>query len=744
MAPVKKMLGLKDHIDPLDKPSESRHEADPTVLDWLNDVVPTWRQFFHHLIRMFPFMNWIKHYNVQWLIGDLIAGATVGAVVIPQGMGYAKLAGLPVQYGLYTSFMGGVVYWLFATSKDITIGPVAIMSTVLGSVIPEVQRIYPGIPAPQIAMSITIICGSIVTFMGLARMGFIVDFIPLPSIAAFMTGSAITICSGQVKTLLGETAEFDNRGPAYQTIINTLKNVPSAKKYDAAMGVSALATLYLIRTACNFCVRKFPRRAKLFFFLTALRTVFIILLFTMISAIVNTHRRDDPAFAIVGQVSRGFEHAGVPVLKADIIKAYVYNLPACVIVLLLEHIAISKSFGRINNYTIDPSQEFIAIGITNLLGPFIGAYSATGSFSRSAIQSKSGSRTPLAGVTTAIVVLVAIYALTTVIFYIPHATLASVIIHAVGDLIVAPNTVYQFWRVSPLDAVIFVIGLVVAIMNTIPNSIYVTVCISIVVLIFRYAKAPGNFLSQTWVGEKQNNRPLFLPIDEFDSDMKPENPRHGVFIYRFSEGFNYPNAGHYTEAMVQSISKSTRRTNAQAYVTKGSRPWNDPEPKRRADGGEEDLPLLRAIILDFSAVNNVDVTSIQNLVDVRNQLNLRAAPLEVQWHFAHVRNRWTKRALAAAGFGFPSPCKNVAVIDGKEEVVSEIHNCGHRHDVEAGVEVCKDAVPCKKTQQWVEPEKGSCNDNPRSADGGSRPFFHIDLISALEKVDVYLARNPVV
>ena len=612
------------------------------------------------------------------------------------------------------------------------------MSTVLGSVIPEVQHIYPDIPAPQIAMSITVICGSIVTFLGLARLGFIVDFIPLPSIASFMTGSAITICSGQVKTLLGETANFDNRGPAYQTIIDTLKNLPSAKKYDAAMGVSALVTLYLIRTACNVCARKFPRRAKLFFFLTALRTVFIILLFTMISAIVNTHRRDDPAFAIVGHVSRGFQHAGVPLLKKDVIKAYVYNLPACVIVLLLEHIAISKSFGRINNYTIDPSQEFIAIGITNLLGPFIGAYSATGSFSRSAIQSKSGSRTPLAGATTAIVVLVAIYALTTVIFYIPHAALASVIIHAVGDLIVAPTTIYQFWRVSPLDAVIFVIGLVIAITNTIPNSIYATVCISIAVLIFRHAKAPGNFLSQTWVGEKRNNRPLFLPIDEFDSDMKPENPRPGVFIYRFSEGFNYPNASHYTEAMVQSIFKSTRRTNAQAYVTKGDRPWNDPEPKRRANGGEEDLPLLRAIILDFSAVNNVDVTSIQNLVDVRNQLNLRAAPLEVQWHFAQVRNRWTKRALAAAGFGYPSPCKAVSVIDGKDAEVSEIHNCGHRHDVEVG----KEAVSCKGAQQWVESEKGSCNDTSRPADSGSRSFFHTDLMSALESVDAYLARNP--
>jgi len=342
-------------------------------------------------------------------------------------------------------------------------------------------------------------------------------------------------------------------------------------------------------------------------------------------------------------------------------------------------------------------------------------------------------------VTTAIVILVAIYALTTVIFYIPHASLASVIIHAVGDLIVAPNTLYQFRRISPPDAVIFAVGLVVAITNTVPNSIYATVCLSIAVLVFRHAKAPGHSLGQIWIGG-QKQRPLFLPMDDPDAypDMKPENPRPGVFIYRFSEGFNYPNASHYTEAMVQSIFKRTRRTNAHAHVTKGDRPWNDPEPGRKANSGEEDLPLLRAVILDFSAVNNVDVTSVQNLVDVRNLLNLRAAPVEVQFHFGHVRNRWTKRALAAAGFGYPTSCTAMPVIDGKDVEVSGIQECGHRHDVEIG----KEAIPCKRAEQWVESEKNTCNETSRSVESANRPFFHADLMSALETVDAYLSTNP--
>ncbi|KAJ5124971.1 sulfate anion transporter [Penicillium bovifimosum] len=712
-ATVKKALGLQDspHLHGKNVPA---YESDPTVLEWLHDVFPSMGQVGEYFVGLLPFMRWIRHYNFQWFLGDLVAGITVGAVVVPQGMGYAKLANLPVQYGLYTSFMGVLIYWFFATSKDITIGPVAVMSTVVGSIITDVQKKHPDIPGPQVALSIAIMCGSIVTFMGLARLGFIVDFIPLPAIAAFMAGSAITICSGQVKQLLGETASFDTSTSAYQIIINTLKSLPTSQGYDAAMGVTALAALYILRSGFNYGARKNPRFAKLFFFLGALRTVCVILVFTLISFAVNHHRRKDPAFALVGTVPLGFGHTGVPVLTGDVIKLFASKLPACVIVLLIEHIAVSKSFGRVNNYTINPSQELIAIGITNLLGPFVGAFPATGSFSRSAIQSKSGARTPFTGIITACIVLIAMYTLTAGLYYIPKATLSAVIIHAVGDLIVPPNTIYQFWLISPLDAIIFAVGLIVALASTIPNSIYATVCLSVVVLLFRHAKAPGHFLGQAWISDRNSERPLFLPLDETEANpsIKVDRPRPGVFVYRFSEGLNYPNAGHYLDNLVQTIFKHTRRTNAEAYAKKGDRPWND------ADSSDKDvshLPVLRAIILDFSAVNNVDVTCVQNLIDVRTQLDRRSAPVPVQWHFANVKNRWTKRALTAAGFG-SAPLQQVASANDDKA----------RSDVEKGsVDMSVSSEVCDKPTE-----------------DGPRPFFHPDLTSALQKVDEYLALYP--
>jgi sodium-independent sulfate anion transporter 11 len=685
-------LGTSDHLTRGESTfssgtADTYIEPEPTSAEWLYEHVPSRHDVLDYLISLFPFLSWIGRYNLQWFIGDLVAGVTVGAVVVPQGMAYAKLADLPVEYGLYASFMGVLIYWFFATSKDITIGPVAVMSTLTGNIIIEVQKSHPEFSKPEIAQALSIIAGAIVTFIGLIRWGFIVDFIPLTAISAFMTGSAINIASGQVKSLLGETANFSTRGATYEIIINTLKHLPSAK-VDAAMGLTALFMLYGIRSACNYGARRNPQKAKLFFFLSTLRTVFVILFYTMISAAVNLHRRDDPAFSLLGHVPRGFQHAGVPTVTRPLIASFATNLPSAVIVLLIEHIAISKSFGRVNNYVINPSQEMVAIGVTNLLGPFVGGYPATGSFSRTAIKSKAGVRTPLAGLITAIVVLLAIYALPAVFFYIPSSSLSGVIIHAVGDLITPPNTVYQFWLVSPFDVIIFFAGVFVTIFSSIENGVYTTICISAALLLWRIVKARGDFLGKVRVhsvlgdhlldsngkygtvgqppvqASSGSNDPdntfrnVYLPVrrqDGSNPQISVEHPYPGVFIYRFSEGFVYPNANHETDYLVSNVFKETRRTNLESYPTLGDRPWNNPGPRRgKVEEDRSQLPCLRAVILDFSSVNNVDVTSVQNLIDVRNQLDHYASPDPVQWHFAYINNRWTKRALASAGFGYPS------------------------------------------------------------------------------------------
>ncbi|GAM82256.1 hypothetical protein ANO11243_002350 [Dothideomycetidae sp. 11243] len=766
--------------------ADSYVEHEPTVGEWLREVTPTGRDIVQYFINLFPFVKWIRFYNLQWAAGDLVAGITIGAVVVPQGMAYAQLAELPVQFGLYSSFMGVLIYWFFATSKDITIGPVAVLSTVTGNIILAAEKqnkAYNTNNAHIIASAIAILAGAIVCALGLFRLGWLVNLISLTSICAFMTGSAINIAVGQIPTLMGITG-FSTRDSTYLVVIHILKHL-GRTSLDAAMGLTALTMLYLIRFAFNQLSKRDPKRRKMYFFLNTLRTVFVILLYTLISWLVNRHLPKHNSklakFKILGTVPRGFKAAAVPTINLPIIRLFAKKLPAVVIVLLIEHIAIAKSFGRVNNYMIDPSQELVAIGVTNLLGPFLGAYPATGSFSRTAIKSKAGVRTPLAGVITAIVVLLAIYALPAVFFYIPSASLSAVIIHAVGDLITPPNTVYQFWRVSPLEVFIFFAGVIVTVFSSIENGVYVTISVSAALLGFRIFKARGRFLGRVPVhsvvgdhvldeqkhgngkgpaGDEGSTRNIFLPI-EHDDGSNPEvsvkQPYPGVFIYRFSEGFNYPNADHYFDYLVSYIFQKTRRTNPNSYPRLGDRPWNDPGSSRKGVAQHETdraKPTLKAIILDFSSVNNVDVTSIQHLIDVRNQLDRYATPEHVHWHFANINNRWTKRALAAAGFGYPTP-PGVAGATGEAELqrwkpifsVAEMggfnsaantaeydynrRQARRRSDVENTPTVEEGPDNVIRTLPSSTRQHAGGDGKIAVVGGINRPLFHIDLTNAL-------------
>lgn len=462
-------------------------------------------------------------------------------------------------------------------------------------------------------------------------------------------------------------------------------------------------------------------------------------------------------------------------MNMTLLKAIAPDLPVTIIVLILEHIAISKSFGRINNYVINPSQELVAVGFTNVFGPFLGGYPATGSFSRTAIKSKAGVRTPLAGIFTAVIVLLALYALTSVFFYIPLSSLAGLIIHAVGDLITPPNVVYQFWETSPLEVVIFFAGVFVTIFTNIENGIYLTIAASAFLLLYRLAKAKSAFLGKVKIyratpdnlarkdgtqesygpnGEhEKTSREAYLPIEHTDGSnpqISVEAPYPGIFIFRFSEGFTYLNQARYMDALVEHVQSAARPTRLDRFEKIGDRPWNDPGPRRGQPVNlNDDRPFLRAVILDFSSVNHVDVTSVQGLIDVRNQLDRYAAPDTVEWHFASITNRWTKRALTVAGFGYLSADKTRARQHWNPvfsfAAVGEEDKAKPLADEEKG-DAISSATPAQTTTANT-----NANANSRfpskvtTVHGLNRPFFHIDVAAAVESaiagVDAKLAHT---
>jgi sodium-independent sulfate anion transporter 11 len=180
----------------------------------------------------------------------------------------ALLARLPAEYGLYTSFVGFILYWAFATSKDITIGTVAVMSTIVGNIVIKIQKNpkHKHLQAPDIARALSVIAGAVLLFVGLTRLGRMVELIPLVAITSFMTGAALSIGAGQVAGMMGISG-VNTRGPTYLVIIDTLKGLPRTK-LDAAMGLSALFLLYAIRIVCSFMTKKQPSKKKLWFFVS--------------------------------------------------------------------------------------------------------------------------------------------------------------------------------------------------------------------------------------------------------------------------------------------------------------------------------------------------------------------------------------------------------------------------------------------------------------------------------------------
>ncbi|PFH60991.1 hypothetical protein XA68_18464 [Ophiocordyceps unilateralis] len=718
-------------------------EEEPTVAEWFGQLAPTWAGTAAYLVDLFPSASWIRRYNVRWLAGDLIAGITIGLVVVPQALAYASLAQLPPAYGLYTSFTGAALYWLFGTSKDIVIGATAVGSLLVGQVVSRVQDAAPDTYQPEeTARALSLITGAMLLGFGLLRLGWIIEFIPYIPISAFVTGASITIMSTQLPVVLG-IPNIDTRQPPYLVISSTLRGI-GRTRMDAAIGLTAIVLLFAVKSFCAAMERRMPRQKRAWSYVSSLRLTFTMLLFTLVSYLVH---RDTPLkeakFRIVGPIERGFVRAAVPMPKIELLKEILPELPAVAIILVIEHIAIAKAMGRLYNYNVDPSQETVALGAANLLSPFVGGYVCTGSFGASAVLSKAGARSPLAGLFSAAILVLVLYALTTVFYYIPNAALAGLIIHAVCNLIISPKKLYGYWQLSPPELIIWVVSVVLAIFTSLETSIYVGIALSSALLVVRIARTKGDFLGRVHIqrvaasdGERLNgegsSRDVFLPVDRADGTnpgVKINSPHPGVFVYRLNEGFNYTNQAHHVDTLTRHIVSRTR-PGAEEHVERDSdRLWNDPGPtaKTATAKAAAALPPLRAVVLDLAAVNNVDVTSVQGLMDLRSSLNRHAAPDTVAWHLANVHNRWTRRALAAAGFGRP---RTVRWGKGEREEVASYYNA-------AEMQAYSDDERLRQTGPEPDEESGWESTTPTpetrltTVCAVDRPLFHLDLLDAV-------------
>ncbi|KAF9173694.1 hypothetical protein BGX21_002220 [Mortierella sp. AD011] len=627
------------------------------VLSWIKALpsnIPRYTQ------ERLPITKWYPKYNKKWATKDIIAGATVGLIVIPQGMSYAKVAGLPVQHGLYSAYIGAIFYCFMGTSKDVNIGPTAIISLITGELVAQLAGRY---SAAQVAGISCLVVGALTMILGVLQLGIVLDFFPSTVLVGYTTGAAATIVISQIPKWIGVSG-VNTRQPPYLVLIDTLKALPTLSWLDLIFGWASMLGLVGIGLVVDrwsrgrFSVQLF--KISRFFIITVLATVF--------SFLVNVGAPHDlegniiPRISIIKTVPSGLPVPQAPPINSAILVEIAPKLVAIALATILEHIAIGKSFANKNRYQIDSNQELLTIGLANVTASFFGAYTVTGSFSRSAVKFQCGVKTPLAGLITGALVLVALQMLTPLFFYIPDAALAAVIIVAVSGLISPPEVFQEYFNINLWDFLSSQIALWVTLFVSVEAGIAAGVGFSIVVLLFRIARPQFRVLEPL-----RTRRDVFVASPgsasgyAYKKILHTISPPPGVLVFRMEEGATFPNMGTFKTWVQDEVYRYTRFGGI--AKTAEDRLWSDDldihirrlrsqrsngrsrtfDSKIQSPMEDKDLPYLRAVILDCSSMNRIDSTGLQglrSLIDsLRGYAGARDNPeIFFEFHFVSVHD----------------------------------------------------------------------------------------------------------
>lgn len=365
------------------------------------------------LRRVLPITDWLGNYQRPDLRSDLAAGLTIAAMLIPQGMAYALLAGLPPEIGLYASTLPVLAYAIFGTSRQLAVGPVAIVSLLTASAL---SPLYEQGTAGYISAAalLAIMVGLVHLMLGLGRLGFIVNFLSHSVLVGFTAAAAIIIGFSQVKHILG--VSIDRNDHFYETVIDVSKALGDIHGVTLALGAGSIAALLGIK-------RIAPRIPG---------ALVVVIATTAIAAGANLA---DDGVSTVGSIPDSLPAFGLPEINGGLVGDLVVTALVITMVGFMESIAVAKVYARRHRYEVEPNQELVALGMANVTSGVFGGYPVTGGFSRTAVNDTAGARTPLASIITALLVLVSIVFFTPLFTNLPKAALGAIIIVAVINLI---------------------------------------------------------------------------------------------------------------------------------------------------------------------------------------------------------------------------------------------------------------------------------------------------------------------
>ena len=522
-------------------------------------------------LRLLPFMAWIgKCKDPKVLSADLIAGITVALVLVPQSMAYAQLAGLPPYYGLYASFLPGIVAALFGSSRQLATGPVAVVSLMTAAALeplaltPELYVAY--------AIVLALMVGIFQLMLGVLRLGVLVDFLSHPVVIGFTNAAAIIIATSQLSKIFGVVVE---KGEHHYDTIWRVIVAATSETHMLTLGMGLLAI------AIMATMKKFTPKLP--------NVLVAVVITTILSAAMGF---EEQGGKVVGVVPAGVTMPSVPGgLSWDILVQLVTTAVIISIIGFMEAISIAKAMAARTRQRLDPNQELIGQGFSNIVSGLFQGYAVSGSFSRSAVNINAGAITGFSAVVTGLAVGATLMFLTPLLYHLPQATLAAVIMMAVINLVKIEPIIYA-WRVQPHDgivaAVTFILTLIVA--PHLETGIVTGVLLSLGLFLFRSMRPRISILSRDPDGTLR------------DAEVRKLATCDNISLIRFDGRLFFANTGYFNDTILDRVAKK---------------------------------PDLKFVIIDAEGINEIDATGEEML----HELERRLQSLGIELLFARAKKQ---------------------------------------------------------------------------------------------------------
>ena len=520
------------------------------------------------LARYLPILEWGREYDRRVFTNDLVAAAIVTIMLIPQSLAYALLAGLPPVVGLYASILPLLAYALFGTSRTLAVGPVAVISlmtaSAAGAVAAQGTAEY-----LEAAITLSALSGVMLAVLGFLGLGFLANLLSHPVISGFITASGILIATSQMKHIMGIRADGDTWPEMLAAIA---ANVASANPWTLAIGISATAFLVWVRTGAKSFLVAIGLKPRLADILTKAGPVAAVAATIVAVIAFGLGGRGVP---LVGDIPRGLPPFGFPSTDLDLIAQL--WVPALLISIIgfVESVSVAQTLAAKRRQRIAPDQELVGLGAANIASAMSGGYPVTGGFARSVVNFDAGAETPAAGAYTAGGIALASLFLTPLLFNLPVAALAAVIIVAVLSL-VDVRTAGRLWRYSKADFSAHAATIAMTLLAGVETGVIAGVVVGLLLYLWcasrPHAAIVGRVPGTEHFRNVERHAVLTLPH---------------ILSIRIDESLTYLNARWLEEYVLERVAER---------------------------------PALRHVILMCSAVNEIDASALESLEAIDHRL----------------------------------------------------------------------------------------------------------------------------